>query len=481
MFSFNRAIDLVAVLITLHTLSISLADENWPSFRNNGTSLVRATSVPLKWSPQDGVAWTATVPGYGQSSPVVWQDRVFVTSSDGPFQDDGFVHAMDLKSGKLMWSTKVPATTKVENYFRNSRAAPTSVVDTERVVSFFPSGDVVSMNHDGQTQWSRPLFKEYGAVSNERGTASSLAQSERFVYALVDHSGPSYLVALNKVDGAVAWKTDRGIRVPSWSSPVVMQCGENEMVVCSSADTVDTYDANTGILLWQIEGVAGNHTPSATVVGDSLFIGSTEMYGSTADPGKIAGSNRRIQLLHKEGKPSYEVLWGAEHANSYYSSPLAFAGYVYYVNKAGVLYCVDEKTGKQVFAKRIGNPCWASAVGVTTDSGDQFVYFVAKNGFTIILRPGTEYDVVARNQLWDRDQMVEAAESAAATRKRNAVPPEQAVPKDGPEKVFAGMPESALHQMFSYDDPTAYAVAIVDGRILIRTGQHLYCITGSAR
>ena len=75
--------------------------------------------------------------------------------------------------------------------------------------------------------------------------------------------------------------------------------------------------------------------------------------------------------------------------------------------------------------------------------------------------------------------MVEAAELAAATRKRNAAPPEQAVPKEGPEKVFAGMPESALHQMFSYDDPTAYAVAFVDGRILIRTGQHLYCVTGS--
>jgi hypothetical protein len=232
-------------------------------------------------------------------------------------------------------------------------------------------------------------------------------------------------------------------------------------------------------MLWQLEGVAGNHTPSATVVGESIFVGSTEMYGSNADPEKIAGSNRRIQLVENDGKPSYDVRWGAERANSYYSSPLAFAGFVYYVNKAGILFCIDQKTGEQVFAKRIGNPCWASAIGVTTAAGEQYAYFVMKNGFTLVLRPGSEYDQVARNQLWDREQMVAAAELAASTRKRNAVPPDQAVPKEGPEKIFAGMSESALHQMFSYDDPTAYAVAIAKGRILVRTGQHLYCISGT--
>jgi outer membrane protein assembly factor BamB len=389
------------------------------------------------------------------------------------------VHALEFPSGKTLWSTKVPATTKVENYFRNSRAAPTSVVDAKSVISFFPTGDVVSLSHDGAVLWSRPLFKEFGTVVNERGTASSLAQTDQFVIALIDHAGPSYLIALDKADGKTVWKTDRGDRVPSWSSPAVAQFGDTQLVICSSADTVDAYDSNTGEMLWQLEGVAGNHTPSATVVGDLIFVGSTEMFGSTADPEQIAGSNRCLQLVREDGKLSYKILWGAQRVNSYYSSPLAFAGFVYYVNKAGILFCVDQKTGQQLFAKRIGNPCWASAIGVTTAAGEKYAYFVMKNGFTLVLRPGNEYDQVARNQLWDREQMVAAAELAAATRKRNAVPPDQAVPKEGPEKVLAGMSESALHQMFSYDDPTAYAVAIANGHILVRTGQHLYCVSGS--
>ena len=135
-----------------------------------------------------------------------------------------------------------------------------------------------------------------------------------------------------------------------------------------------------------------------------------------------------------------------------------------------------QETGKRVFAHRIGNPCWASAIGVNASHGEKLVCFVLKNGFTVVLRPGDEYDQVSRNQLWDVEQMQAAADAAAEQRKRNAVPADQAKPKTGPEKSLAGMPEKTLHWMFSYDDPTVYAATIVEGNLLIRTGQHLYCV-----
>lgn len=147
---------------------------------------------------QEGVAWQSDIPGYGQSSPVVWHDHVYVTSSEGPFQEDCQVHTFDVNSGDKLWTTHVKATTKVENYFRNSRAAPTCCVDKDAVYSFFPSGDVTAMTHDGKTLWSMPLIKTYGEVDNERGVASSLAQTKDHLFVLVDHSGPSYLVAMNK-------------------------------------------------------------------------------------------------------------------------------------------------------------------------------------------------------------------------------------------------------------------------------------------
>ncbi len=452
------------------------AQENWSGFRNDGSGIVTTTKLPTKWSPEEGIAWRTDIPGYGQSAPVVWQESIFLTSSEGPFQEQGYVHAFDLESGKKRWTTEVAATTKVENYFRNSRAAPTCVVDERIVVSFFPSGDVTAFDHDGEKLWSVSLFVKYGEVDNERGTGSSLAQTNDLIFVVVDHRGPSYVVAIKKSDGSIAWKTDRGNRVESWSSPVIAKTGKTEIVVVSSADSVDAYDATTGMQLWGIDDIQGNHIPSASVVGSSIYVGSTQMYGSNADPEKVAGSNCRIDLVSDGGKPGYKIVWGAERANSYYSTPLAFAGYVYYVNKSGVLFCVSQESGERVFAHRIGNPCWASAIGVNAGKGEKFVYFVLKNGFTVVLRPGDEYDQVARNQLWDVEQMQAAADAASKQRKKNAVPADQAKPKSGPEEMLAGIPEQSLHQMFSYGDPTVYAVTIIDGSLLIRTGQHLYCV-----
>lgn len=253
--------------------------------------------------------------------------------------------------------------------------------------------------------------------------------------------------------------------------------GDRNLVITSSADTVDAYDAQTGERLWQLAGLEGNHIPSASVVGDEVFVGSTTMYGGASDEQATAGSNCCIKLTSVNGKPGYQVRWGAQRANSYYSTPLAFAGYVYYVNKVGVLYCIDQKSGEQTFAKRIGNPCWASAFGVTKPDGEQLVYFVMKNGFTVVLRPADEYEQVARNQLYNAAAMVEAREAAEEQRIANAVPADQAVPKSGPEKVFAGMPESRLHQMFSYGDPMVYGVAVAGDRLLVRTGQRLFCVS----
>ena len=165
---------------------------------------------------------------------------------------------------------------------------------------------------------------------------------------------------------------------------------------------MDAYDAKSGEHLWQLDGLRGNHIPSASVVENRIYVGSTTMYGGESDPDEVAASNCCIELTSANAKSGYEVKWGAERANSYYSTPLAFGGYVYYVNKIGVLYCVDETTGKQLFAKRIGNPCWASAIGAASDDGKGRVYFVLKNGATIVIRPGKEYDQIARQPTMGR-------------------------------------------------------------------------------
>jgi outer membrane protein assembly factor BamB len=461
-------------LLVFTSASVTAGADTWHGFRGDGSGIT-TSNLPERWSPTAGIAWKSAIPGYGQSAPVVWQDRVFVTSSDGPFQQSCQVHAFRLTDGDKLWTREIKGTQPLENYFRNSRAAPTCAVDAEGVYSLFASGDVTAITHQGDILWSLPLTTRFGQIDNERGLASSLAQTEQRLFAVVDHHGPSYLIAIDKRTGDVAWKTDRGTRMPSWSSPVIARQDDDQLVIISSSDTVDAYLAATGELLWQIKGLQGNHIPSASVRGDKVFVGSTSMYGVSTDPDEVTKSNCCIQLTREEGKPGYKILWGAERANSYYGTPLAFQGYVYYINKSGVLYCIDEHTGEQHFAKRLSNPCWASAIGAGKGEHAR-VYFVLKNGTAVVIRPGDQYDQVAMNRIWSREEMLAAIESAAAQRKANAIPPDQAKPKTGPEKVFAGMSENQLHQMFSYGDPLVYGVAAVDGCLLIRTGQHLYCV-----
>ncbi len=258
------------------------ADDSWPRFCGDGSEVAKA-NVPTQWSPSEGVAWQSSILGDGQPSPVVWNNNVCVTSSEGPCQQDCQVDAFDLHSGKRLWTSHIEATTKVVNDFRNSLAAPTCCVDQDAIYSFFASGDVTAMSHDGKKLWGLPLLRTYGDVENERGVASSLAQTDDHLFARIDHHGPSYLVAVEKQSGEVAWKTDRGERVPSWSSPVVAKPGDRNIVIASSADTVDAYDAEAGESLWQLGGLQGNHIPSAAVVADEVFVGSTTMYGGATD------------------------------------------------------------------------------------------------------------------------------------------------------------------------------------------------------
>lgn len=452
---------------------------NWPGFRGDGTSTLQANTFPLHWSPETGIQWRTEIPGYGQSAPVIFNGVVYVTSSDGPMQESLAVHAFDLLSGKLLWSASIQASTPIENYFRNSRAAPTCAVDSRAVYAFFASGDVVALDHRGQVLWQRGLFQEFGTAENERGTASSPAQDDERLYLVVDHHGPSYILALEKASGRTAWKTDRGNRVPSWSSPVVIPASKPPQVVISSADTVEGYSLSNGERLWRFAGLTDNHIPSLTVQGNRLYIGASSLAHVPMPEEKVARSNCCLELTSENDVPGYRVLWSAERATAAYATPLAFAQQVYYVNNSGVLFCINDSDGSLAYPQRLGTSCWASAIGVTLADGQQRVYLFRKNGFTTVLAAGDEFHVLASCQLWDREEMTAAAEAASAMRKKNAVPAESQKPKTGPEAEFGKMPEKQLHQMFSYGDPTVYGVAAVDGHLVIRTGQHLYAIAAA--
>lgn len=352
---------------------------NWPGFRGGGDSHthVPAERLPLKWSETEHVAWRAPLDGYGQSSPVVWADRVFVTTADGPMKQTMIVTCFDLATGERRWQRRFEASQQIERSDYVSKAAPTPAIDAARLYVFFESGDLIALDHDGQTLWQRSLTKEYGPFEGNHGVGASPAQSADALFVLIDHGAPGYLLCIDKNSGQNRWKIDRPKRV-SWSSPIVSNRAGRTEVLISSNGVVESFDAADGSRLWFVEGLEKNTVCSPSFTDDWVIVGSTERQSCVA---VARGGEGDVSGTH--------VRWRAETASATFSSPLIHRDRVYMVNNAGVAFCLDLSTGKERWAHRLPAACWASPLA----AGGR-VYFFCKNGATVVLDADAEQPTV---------------------------------------------------------------------------------------
>ncbi|QDU82397.1 outer membrane biogenesis protein BamB [Polystyrenella longa] len=374
------------LLVLLLISAATLTGENWPLFRGAGNSLTSAENLPLTWSVEENIRWEADLSGYGQSSPVIWGDLVVVTFTEGEEKETLVVEGFDLKTGDSRWVYKQPssAPAPVSNYI--SRSAPTPAIDANQVYAFFESGDTLSLNHQGELLWQRELQTEYGEFKGNHGLGSSPTLIDDALVVLVDHSGPSYLVAMNKTDGQNKWKVDRPERV-SWSSPVVTGEGSEQQVILSSNGVLQRYSATNGELLWETEGLDGNTVPSATIAENYVLVGSNKR-----------GQNQLFQI--KPDSNELEPVWQSKDQISAFGSPLIYGEYVYFVNKSGVASCLSLATGEEVWKERLPSSCWASAVG----TGDR-IYFFSNDGTTTVIENGAEFKKLSENSLPTEDKV----------------------------------------------------------------------------
>lgn len=435
-------------LLLILSLAGATGDVKWPGFLGAGHSEVAAESLPLTWSPDKNIAWKTNLPGHGQSSPIVWRDRVFVTAVEGPLKDTYHVAALNLADGKILWQHSLESSDKVKDSNHVSRAAPTPATDGQAVYAFFESGDVTALSLDGQVRWQRSLSRDYGKFHNEFGLAASPLVTNDAVLLLIDHDGPSYVIALAKDDGRTLWKTERSPR-RSWSSPALVPVGDKFHLVCSSAGSVDGYDPATGKLVWSFNEVAGNTAATPLAFGDGLFlVGASpgREPGERADGAKRSNLAAAIQATPTG--PRFNVLWRTEEAVPSFGSPVVIQDHAYWINRVGVVYCLDARLGEKRYAERTPQSCWATPLGV----GDR-VYLFGKDGLTTVLRTGPKFEVLAENQLWDPASV-----------------------KVDQERINREETEERRRAAASFAGPVQYGVAAVSGSLLIRTGDCLYCL-----
>jgi outer membrane protein assembly factor BamB len=382
--------------------------ENWPGFRGLGDSQA-AAGLPWSWELRGRVPgnWNIRLPGYGQSSPVVWGDTIYVTAISGEQKEQLHLFAVAVSDGSVRWQRDFTATQKVKDSDAVSRGAPTPVVDAERIYAVYESGDLFAVSHTGDVQWARSFVKDYGEIQGPHGYSSSPVLAEGLCILQVSHSGPSYVLAVDRATGENRWKVDHPSQT-GWSSPVIFGTGETAQVIVSTAGSVRALAVATGATYWVTEAIQGNSTASPTVVGDRVVIGaSTERGGGgsrrganapSRSEGSTAGSGNRpsgppaaaptgsgvIQLAAGLA-PEKRVAWTSTQVSAGYASPVVLDGYAYFVNRVGVAMCVSLDDGTVNWQHRLPGEVWASPI-----ANDGHITFFGKHGSVITLKGGPE-------------------------------------------------------------------------------------------
>jgi outer membrane protein assembly factor BamB len=423
---------LILVLLAAASLTDARAGE-WKGFQNGGLPIVPDASYATRWSPESGITWQQPLAGYGQSTPVVMGNRIFVTSVSGDLKENLHVQVFDLKTGESLWNFDAKNSSPVKSTNYVSKAAPTPVCDGNGVIALFEGGNIVALSTDGTRRWERDLVTDYGPVESRHGLSSSLEQTEQLVFVWIERSEQPYVLALSKKTGETIWKAD-GLGVTSWSSPRLVPVGDASHLVLSGVGKLAGFDPSTGKRLWELDGISGNSTPTPVPLGGGRFlIGATVGRGESGG-GNAAESNGVIQI---SGTPASgfaaDYVWRASAATSSFGSPIAHNGLAWFVNREGVLYCLDVKTGDEKYARRTASSIWSTPLVI----GDR-LYLFGKDGTTTILNASVDFEVQAENTLW-------AAE-----------------PAGGQSELFG---ESVL-----------YAAAAADSTLILRRGDRLFAI-----
>lgn len=384
-----------SMLLALILMPSAVLQADWPGFLG-GAARESASEFdpPVKWSPTQSIAWKTPLPGHGQSSPVLVGNRIYITAVEGPMKETNIVGCFDLKTGKNQWQKRFPSSLQVKNDVYTSRAAPTAVADDKGVIAFFESGNLISLDVDGNVRWQRDLVKDYGQYVGRFGLGGSLAELGDRVFVLADNEGPAYLAAFNKQTGETIWKTERTGRT-AWSSPIVMMVDGEPQIIVSAAGSVDGYDPNTGVQLWSNKEVGGNTVASPTPAGPGSFLIGASPGRNGENTAGAKQSNLMMRIAKTASGFSPEVVWRNTQATSSFGSPITHQGYCYFTNRAGVVYCIDSKSGETAFTGRLAESNWATPIGIRDR-----IYFFGKGGATTVLQAGGTKKVLAENKLW---------------------------------------------------------------------------------
>lgn len=415
---------------------------NWPQWRGpDGSGISNEKNLPSEWSPTKNIKWKTAIDGRAHSSPIVWGNRVFLTTA---IQGDvvpgakavkhtveggkEFLHpdsvgadrkhtfkviALDRESGKILWQSTAWEGTPYDNRHRKSSyAASTPATDGKLVYAFFGTEGLYAYDFKGNLAWKAQLGN-LGTVGMGTGTSPILFDNLVIVQCDEENGEASFIVAVDKKTGKEVWKSPRKIQV-SWSTPLLVRTATRAELITSGTEAVVAYDPATGKELWRHKGVESNAIPSPVANNEMAFL-------VAGFPAKIAMAIRLGQNGDLTGTPN--VPWTYAKGTAYVPSPILYGDYLYLTTDRGILTCLDARTGEVKYeGGRIPIPATFTASPVAFEGK---ILMTSEDGDTFMVKAGPKHEILGTN---------------------------------------------------SVGEPVYASPAIADGRIFIRGEKNLYCI-----
>ena len=413
---------LVCLVVTAAAQSNSAAQANWAQWRGPDANGMARGDAPTTWSETKNIKWQAAIPGRGHSTPVIWGNRIFLTTaiaakpealgavpgpppSGSPGGGRGYpgggvgagldhqlvVMALDRKTGKVLWQHSPKTAVPHEGYHRmyGSFASNSPVTDGKNLWAFFGSRGLYCYDLNGKLIWQ----KDFGVEMKMRlqfgeGGAPVLADDKLIL--LFDHDAGSFIVAVDKKTGKELWRMARE-ESSTWTTPLVIDYNGRQQVVVGATKRVRSYDAATGKVIWECGGLGVNVIPQPLYQDGVVYVMS----------GYVNPKLMAIRL-GKEGDltGTDAVLWTQTKGLSYTASPLLHEGRLYTVADNGTVSCFDAKTGTPLYQQqRLPKPYSLKASPVGANGK---LYVATEDGDVVVIKLGEKYEVVTTNTLTDQ-------------------------------------------------------------------------------
>jgi outer membrane protein assembly factor BamB len=398
-----------ALALVLFSFSVTAHAQNWPSFRgDNATGVAASARPPISWdvAASRNVRWKLAVPGLAHSSPIVWNDRVYLTTAvpldnkasalklgdsdqTGMAQGEDMVrhswrlYAIDRASGRIVWEREAyQGVPRSERHIKASHASATPVTNGKFVVALFDSEGLFCFDTAGKVIWRKDLgLMAVGLAddpTSQWGPASSPVIVDNLVIVQNDRHKGSFLVAYDLATGNEAWRSARE-EWPSWATPVLFQ----REIVTNSPHFIRGHDPRTGKELWRLEDPKGEVKVPTPVAAEGLAIVT----------GGYPSGGRPIYAI----RPGGAVAWRTENGSPYTPTPLVYEGLLYVLRDNGVVTTYDVKTGERIYQQRVA--AGSGGFSASPVAADGKVYFASEDGDVFVVRAGRQFELLARNPM----------------------------------------------------------------------------------